>query len=134
MKLVLKVIIDIERKNLPKKKIEQTAAKVFTSEGKNEGSVNIILTNDKNIKKLNKKYLSHNFATDVISFLIEEDEFIGEIYISVDTASVQAKEYNVSLTNELLRLTAHGALHLCGYDDSDVEKRNKMSKLEDLFI
>lgn len=59
---------------------------------------------------------------------------MGEIYISAETAEKQANEYGVSLTNELMRLTAHGALHLCGYDDGTEADKEAMHKLENKYI
>jgi probable rRNA maturation factor len=56
------------------------------------------------------------------------------VYISVEKAEEQAKDYGVSLMNEILRLVAHGVLHLVGYDDDTPEKRNEMHQLENLYI
>jgi len=54
--------------------------------------------------------------------------------ISADTAERQAKDYKVSLKNELKRLAVHGALHLAGYDDSTDKERAKMTELENKFL
>jgi len=52
----------------------------------------------------------------------------------LDKAVLQAKEYGVTLSNEILRLAAHGFLHILGYDDDTVRKRNRMLKLGDYYI
>jgi rRNA maturation RNase YbeY len=56
------------------------------------------------------------------------------VYISADTARNQAVEYGVTLTEEILRLAAHGALHLAGYDDATPEGKKQMSILETKYM
>jgi rRNA maturation RNase YbeY len=97
-------------------------------------TVDIILLDDVAIKSMNKQYLQHNYATDVITFPLEDEPLYGEIYISLDTARVQAAEYGVTLTNELCRLAVHGALHLCGHDDATDAQRRAMQKLENRYF
>ncbi len=121
-------------RKLPKKKIKDAVIKVFAAESINDANVDIVLCSDNYIQSVNKQFLDHDYATDVISFNFEEEILNGEIYISVETAEVQAKEYKVSLTNELMRLAVHGALHLIGYDDGDDESRQKMHELENKYI
>ncbi|MEI6090047.1 MAG: rRNA maturation RNase YbeY [bacterium] len=125
---------DTDFPRLPKAKIIEVAKSVFDNEIKVEGVVNVIFVRDEAIKEINTEYLSHDCETDVISFIIDDDPFLGEIYISAETAEKQANEYGVSLTNELMRLTAHGALHLCGYDDGTEADKEAMHKLENKYI
>jgi len=99
----------------------------------------VIFAGNDLICDLNKKYLQHDYPTDVIAFALGANEIdgkvnIGEIYIGVEVAKQQAEEYSVSLTNEIKRLAAHGALHLAGYDDSTAELREQMRRLEDKYI
>jgi len=87
--------------------------------------------------KLNNEYLQHDYYTDVITFSLNEDdtkEIDGEIYICVDVAEEQAKEYKVSLSNELSRLAIHGLLHLCGYGDKTDEEQKLMRSLENKYL
>lgn len=88
----------------------------------------VVLVDDKEITQINEDFLNHQGPTDVISFdYIKDfslDEFdpedpytIGELYISLETAERQGKEYSKSLNDELLLYIAHGILHLCGLDD-----------------
>lgn len=119
---------------LPKTKIIDVARSIFDNEKKGDGVVNVIFVDDDVIKGINTEYLAHECETDVISFIIDEEPFLGEIYISAETAEKQAKDYDVSLTNELLRLTAHGALHLCGYEDDTEKKKEAMHLLENKYI
>ena len=119
---------------LPKKKISDAVMRVFAAENVSDAKIDIVLCNDNYIHSINKEFLSHDYATDVITFNLDEEILTGEIYISYETATIQAKEYKVSLTNELMRLAVHGALHLLGYDDADDESRQKMHELENKYI
>ena len=105
------------------------------SEKIKRANVSIIFVDDKFILDLNKKYLKHNYTTDVISFNLEENSDLkGEIYISADTAEKNAGLYKVSLTNELIRLAIHGTLHLTGYEDDDESNRKQMTDLENKYL
>lgn len=135
MAIEIEVYNQTKRKLLPLKKIRETAACVFDGEGISDVELSIIILDDPAIHQLNIDFLQHDYPTDVITFNLEEDDILtGEVYISADTAESQAKEYRVSLTNELMRLAAHGALHLCGYDDATDEQREKMHSLENKYI
>ena len=95
-------------------------------------TIAVIFVDDAFIAELHEKFMNIAGATDVITFnlteVVEEPE--GEIYISVDTAQKNAVEYNVSLDDELFRLTAHGVYHLLDYDDSTPDLRQEMTILE----
>lgn len=103
-------------------------------------TVSILLTNDKEIHKLNKEYRGKDKPTDVLSFSHIEglepepwDTSLGELVISLDTTAKQSKEYKVSFSEELTRLIVHGILHLFGYDHEGVSKAKaqKMRRLEE---
>ena len=85
-------------------------------------TVNLNFVDDKAMKELNRKYRRKNQTTDVLSFNLNEEGLLGEIYISLPQAKRQAKEYNCSLECELIRLTGHGILHLLGYTHKEMEK------------
>jgi probable rRNA maturation factor len=138
-------IIDSSQKDklrkFPGKKIRDCVIKALHGENFQKAKVNLIFADDSFIKDMNMKYLGHDYETDVISFRLDDDADTldgnsteGEIYISIDTAARQAKEYNVSLTDELKRLAVHGALHLMGYDDDTDEKRQAMHDLENRYM
>ena len=111
---------------IPRKKIAALLAAISNGEKVRSTTVNIIFLDDREIKKLNRKYRRLNQATDVLSFNINDvsvkDSMLGEIYISIETAGKYAGKDGLSLTAEILRLCCHGVLHLLGYDhirDSD---------------
>lgn len=107
---------------------------VLAGEGLEWSAVTVILVDDMSLREMNRTYLRHDFPTDVITFPIESDPVEGEIYISVDRAREQASEYGVRLTDEVLRLAAHGALHLAGYDDGTDAERRRMTELENTYL
>ncbi|MCB0338358.1 MAG: rRNA maturation RNase YbeY [Bdellovibrionales bacterium] len=102
--------------------------------------LSLLFTNDSRIRELNRAYRKKDAATDVLSFSLHEGEVvpfpsasIGDVVISVETAQRQAKERDIYLYQELLRLFIHGVLHLAGFDHENVsdEDANRMRAKED---
>lgn len=130
----LSIFKEVEIKRLPRKKLREVVGKIFTNFNRCL-NLSIIFVDDEKIIELNKKFLNHNYVTDVISFDLSDDNInLGEIYICYTQAERQAKEYGVSVENEILRLAIHGVLHLLGFEDDTEEKRNEMHRLEDMFL
>jgi len=117
------------------RKIKKLIEKVISDEKKATGDLNFILTDDITLKKMNVKFLKHNYFTDVISFDYGVGKRMnGEIYISIDTVKRNALNYKVSYNSELVRVMLHGVLHLCGYKDKSFEEKNEMNRLEDSWL
>lgn len=95
-------------------------------------AMQINFVNSKEITYINRKYLKHNYSTDIITFNYSETKsgIDGEIYISIDDAASNSKKFNVTFREELLRLIIHGFLHLIGYDDDNSKNKAKMKRLE----
>lgn len=94
-----------------------------------------ILVDDQKIHDINNEYRKINRSTDVISFALEDSEqyyvegmprSLGDIFISIDHAKMQAKEYGHSLKREMCFLFTHGLLHLLGYDHVEKDDEEKM--------
>lgn len=97
--------------------------------------LNVVFVNDREIKRLNKKYLSHDYVTDVLSFRLDNSALIeGEVYVNLDQADRQAREFRIRPPSEVGRLVAHGILHIIGYEDDTPGKRRVMQALEDKYL
>ena len=132
---MVRVINSSAMPRLPIKKAKETIANVFTGENIAEYDVDVIYVDSEFMADLNMQYLNHEGDTDVITFPLGEDGAVeGEIYICPQVAAEQADDYRVPLKEELLRLVAHGALHLAGYDDDTDEKRQIMHILETKYM
>lgn len=87
-----------------------------------EKSATIAFVSDRKMRELNKEFRGKNSTTDVLSFPFEADEFdleqdfLGDIIISLEQAQKQAAENGLDLETEIKQLILHGILHLCGYD------------------
>jgi len=95
-------------------------------------SLTIAFVSDVKMRELNRFYRGKTTTTDVLSFLSEPDEFednenyLGDIVISLEQAEKQAKENNLKFETEIKQLILHGILHLCGYDhEADAGEMNK---------
>lgn len=75
-----------------------------------------LLTNDRELHKLNRQFLGHDYPTDVLSFPSGSADHLGELAISVQRADAQAKSYGHSRVDEIRLLMLHGVLHLAGMD------------------
>lgn len=108
---------------------------VAVEEQKRVGELSFIFCSDSYLLNINRRYLNHNYYTDVITFDYSEANYIsGDIFISIDTVRVNAEEFHQAFENELFRVMVHGVLHLCEYKDhSDAEKR-LMREKEDYYL
>ena len=87
------------------------------------------------ITRINKKHLSHDYVTDVITFDYSTDkELKAEAYICPEEVKSNAKKYSQTFENETVRVLVHALLHVCGYDDKTDESKQKMRNKEDLYI
>jgi probable rRNA maturation factor len=105
---------------------------VLKAERKNNYSVGVLLTGDRNIRKVNKKHLDHDHATDVISFELDQEQ--GDVLVSVDTARRYAQEHGLPFREEVARYLVHGTLHLLGYDDKKPALKKKMIRRQESIL
>lgn len=119
--------------------VRAVVAAVCAGEGVEAGSVGIILGDHALVHELNREWLGHDYETDVVSFVLDEDAqargvLDGEVYVDLDTAAERAAEFGVTEDHEALRYVAHGVLHLCGHDDATDDQRAAMRALEDRYL
>ena len=120
--------------------IKKVSNKALETEKVEKASCSIIIVDNSYIHKLNKEYRGIDRVTDVISFALEDEKsmvipdeirLLGDIYISLDKAKEQAKEYGHSLERELCFLAVHGLYHLLGYDHETKEEAEVMFKKQE---
>lgn len=99
-------------------------------------SLSISFIKSDELLEINRKFLGHNYETDVITFNYSDQKKIidGEILISFEEAKLNSKKYNVAFGRELNRLVIHGLLHLLDFDDKNIESKKIMKKEENKLV
>jgi probable rRNA maturation factor len=115
------------------------AAVVTLIKKKKRADLEIVFLDDRSIRGLNRRYKGEDAPTDVLSFRIDRKEFgkarfLGEIFISLDTARRNAKVFGAAFEDETVLYVIHGILHLFGYDDKTPGQRARMSKKQDRIL
>lgn len=131
-------LFHVKQKNVLKRWIRSTASQYKPK----LGELNIILLTDDELLKINQEHLNHDYYTDIITFDYSSvNEVVGDLFISIDRVSENAKQMQNRIENELHRVIIHGVLHLCGLlDKTPLDKENMtlaedkaLVKLETLF-
>jgi probable rRNA maturation factor len=127
-------------RRIKKKEIEDIVYRVLKSEGI-KLPVDVIFVDDDFIKKINRKFTKRRKTTDVLSFGMREGinagldyPSLGDIYVSLDQAKRQAREYGISLKKEASRLVIHGLLHLLGFDHKNKKQAKMMEEKETAYL
>jgi rRNA maturation RNase YbeY len=110
-------------------------------EARRTGEIGVRLTDDTELRELNRRWRGMDRATDVITFAYDEDApdaatrpVTGDIVISMERVLVQAKRYKDTPGTELARLVIHGVLHLAGHDHLKAAERREMRTREDAAL
>lgn len=123
---------DLEIKNYIK-----IIKKAFKYEKKNnkQKTMEIVFVTPEEIKRLNKYYRNIDKSTDVLSFINDDsEESLGDIFINIEQALLQANEYGHSTNRELAFLAVHGYLHLKGYDHESKEDEKIMFEKQEMIL
>jgi rRNA maturation RNase YbeY len=133
--LTLSISATSEDVQLPSEaRLRRLAATVFEGEQKAASNLGIVFADHDTVLELNREWLEHDWHTDVISFLLEEEPVEGEVYVDFETAAERHQEFGATLLEELERYVVHGLLHLCGHDDATDEQRAAMRLLENRYL
>ena len=117
------------------KRIKSKIIEMCRLEKREIAYLNFIFCSDNYILKMNKKYLNHDYFTDVITFNYNEDKILnGDIFISKDTVLYNSEKFNVPFENELNRVMIHGVLHLIGYNDKNESEKTEMKSKENQYL
>ncbi len=98
-------------------------------------NVAVVFIDSRRSRRMNSRFLGHRYPTDVLSFTLETGvNPEGEIYVNLDRARQQARDYGVPFRTEIARLVIHGTLHLVGYDDRRAADAHRMRQREDRYV
>jgi probable rRNA maturation factor len=101
-------------------RVRETAVAALRAEHVRDAMLSITFVGRGAMSELNRRYLGHHGATDVISFGLgrggKRGAVIGDIYICPDVARANAKRQSIPSGEELLRLVVHGTLHVLGHN------------------
>ncbi|NCU44169.1 rRNA maturation RNase YbeY [Candidatus Falkowbacteria bacterium] len=112
----------------------QRVAQLFLDEQQAVGEVSLVLVGDQRIRQLNRQYRHQDKITDVLSFVADEVEQLGEVVIDYQQIIRQARRFNNSTWCELIFITTHGLLHLLGHNDETTSGWKTMEKISQEFI
>lgn len=99
-------------------------------------AISLAVVDDEAIHELNRRHLDHDYPTDVLSFVLEDDgsHLEGEVILSADTAAAAANEHGTSAEEEQFLYVIHGMLHLVGYGDKTDDEAEQMRAAEARYL
>ena len=110
---------------------------VVKQEGRRLDELRLVMCSEVRLRDLHAHYLSKDTDTDVLTFDFgpgTEAPIEGEVYLGLEQLRRQAKVWKVSFFEELCRVSVHGLLHLCGYDDATEAQKSTMRAAEDRYL
>ncbi len=121
----------VEMPRINQQKVQDWVRRVAASYAKIVGDIGYVFCNDEKILDVNRKYLQHDYYTDIITFDYSTGKTIsGDLFISIDTVSSNSKQQHTAFADELNRVMIHGILHLCGINDKGPGERAIMEAAE----
>lgn len=123
--------LDVDRST-----IVQAVRAILEEAAIQKAHVSVVVVDDPTIHDLNRRFLDHDYPTDVLSFQLTPGprNLEGEVVVSADTARSSAAQYGWSAWEELLLYIIHGALHLVDYDDDTPKHRTEMRVQEQAHL
>ena len=134
------------------KLLRDVARDTLAEEGVARASVNVAIVDDATLRELNRRYLDHDYDTDVLSFLLEcttaggsraaesngrrgaGKKIEGEVVVSMEMAARRSREFHWSPQSEVVLYVVHGLLHLAGYDDNNDDEKRLMRTRESAIL
>lgn len=102
---------------------------------KKVGTLNFVVCSDDYLLKINQDFLNHDYYTDIITFDYSEENILsGEVYISADRVRENAVQNQEKIRVEMLRVMAHGILHMIGFQDKKKNQIVEMRQNEELCL
>jgi rRNA maturation RNase YbeY len=134
--LIKNLQVSSKNKEINKPAVHKLIGGLKKELGINISSLSINFISEAEITDVNKEYLNHNYATDIITFDYGErkENLDAEILISIDDSKRNAKRYNVKFEEEITRLIIHGILHLLNYTDFREKEKKIMKQRENELL
>lgn len=127
----------IEYRLREKRRIARWVKAIAEAEGYTAGDINYIFCSSEVHRKMNIDFVGHDYFTDIITFddsSLGEGYIAGDIFIDVETVADNARIYGTTARREMLRVIAHGVLHLCGQKDKKPRDERQMHAKEDKYL
>ncbi|MCU0611213.1 MAG: rRNA maturation RNase YbeY [Candidatus Eisenbacteria bacterium] len=110
-------------------------------EGRPRGEVSLTFVDTAGMTALNERYTGRRGTTDVLAFSQQEGyppapdpDFLGDVLVDLQRVRAQARDHGVATSEEVLRVVAHGFLHLVGYDHATDQEEVRMRQAEERHI
>lgn len=142
--MIIEVYLNVDENiiSFDYKKIVKTLEEAIENKFHDNKSCSLIIVNNEEIHKINREYRGIDRPTDVISFEEkdnsfdgeEDNEYLGDVFISIDKVYEQAKMYGHSVDREMAFLLCHGLLHIRGYDHMNEHDEKEMFALQDEIL
>ena len=139
-KMAIRVAInsDDQPHAIDKPRLKKAVRTVLDDAGIRSAEISIGIVTDQRMHELNRRFLKHDYPTDVLSFVLKQDKknysLEGEIVASSDYAAREAEQYGWTMNDELLLYIIHGCLHLVGYDDTTARAKKEMTEAETKYL
>jgi len=126
---------EIKPVKIRKRGLKKYVISLIVKELKQAGQISIVFCSDEYLLEMNKKYLNHDYYTDIITFNDVDGNIIsGDLFISIDRVRENASIYETTWYRELYRVVFHGVLHLIGYNDKTPDEQKMMRQKEDFYL
>ncbi|MBC8626456.1 rRNA maturation RNase YbeY [Alloprevotella sp. Lung230] len=127
--------LSIALPNIDQTTVTEWIGRVAESHQRVVGDINYVFCNDEEILDVNRRYLQHDYYTDIITFDYGRGNVLsGDLYISLDTVRSNAELFGKPYDEELHRVLVHGVLHLVGINDKGPGERELMEAAEDAAL
>jgi probable rRNA maturation factor len=132
--VTITVVVRVARPGITPSRLRRLLRHILRREGAPASvALTVVLTSDREIRDLNRRFLRRDRPTDVLAFPAG-DGFMGDVVVSVDRARAQARAAGHSVATEVAFLASHGVLHLLGYDDRTRRGRAAMLRRQRVLL
>ncbi len=116
--------------------IREAVGRILKNSHKSARLINYVFCSDKYLLAMNRKHLGHDFLTDIITFDLSDtsEEVKADIYISADRVRENARIFGRPVSEEIVRVIFHGALHLAGFRDKSRNEQKQMRLMEEKYL